>query len=816
MRNHNSLSAIIFLTAVALIMSTACHNRGGAVEEADETSGAKISSLSMLPDLKGIVASSTADASTSKLLESPIEFGLATPFSAITSSEIGTYFFGDLLETSVSDLLREKYSEFRFFQNFSDSMAKCNVISSTARSFGRLENSGNTLCYMKKVPDHGEYTILAGSPDEALSMFEKGEDDRTVKVSVVGDEEFNSGKDTSVIIKVLGEKTAPNSKYEFIQFECQDNVMQGYMHTIIGADDKMVMHSANARDEDGDHSYESSVMLTAHLIERANGDIGFDHSETKHFSINNKYGWEYDGDSGIEIFNSKVVISPTLIEMMKQSKNSKSDSGDYFLDRVYSVSEYEGSDLSSVSFSKAAILQSSQDYNSDGEIMWQPTDENGDPVMPSIGISYNAEAVPRYETDLLSSLYSQVSGRSDELSAIMVSSLDEDVGFDFSTVHEPDPVDIVSLAAEHGVSCEITGDFHVLMDFNEESNMAIREECESDHENDDICNIAWDHADKISKAFGNHDMSDYFGSDDCRYDSEGKSEDEYATFPFKALAQEIRSNELAQCIAGYAYSQGESGCITMYSLMEACMGGACYCPFMEGGPSGYDELPRYGYAWNQMALIADDGGVENFLAKAFSADDGNSRTSTIVEHKLACENGNDGDFVGAAIHNWNTGQQINTSNACGSVYGMYGPNSPADYDGLQIRIDTSGDFIGHMSFSLASYQDGSLDFFGNSIDPAEWVQSGDTFVKVSYDRDSASYLYLENPNNGDRVSSAATLYRIADDERADSGAAYHYLLVIDLIRPLDNDGYEVGDFCDTSNGGQPFTLAYIIDGRCER
>ncbi|MBT3181000.1 MAG: hypothetical protein HN337_00665 [Deltaproteobacteria bacterium] len=296
--------------------------------------------------------------------------------------------------------------------------------------------------------------------------------------------------------------------------------------------------------------------------------------------------------------------------------------------------------------------------------------------------------------------------------------------------------------------------------------------------------------------------SEIYSSDTCSWD--GMSEpDEGDTFSYsdmEFIADNYGMNETHMtCICQLSNSLGYSGCTPFTSTFyDTCIAGS--------------SEPTYNYNDSQMALIADDGGLENFRAKAFSTDADSSK-KTILEHAIACRN-DSGEYLGAAVHGWDTDQEIDESSACSSVYDMYGPDSPADYDGLQIRMEDENQEEGHFGLFLSSYYDGSLPFFDTDIDPDDMVQFDDTSIIISYDKNDASYLVMENPDNGARVSASVTIYRIADDETASDGTPYHFLLLIKLIKPLDGNGNETGNYCNTKDD-RPFSIAYVIDGRCE-
>ena len=109
------------------------------------------------------------------------------------------------------------------------------MISTAARAFSTIGESGTTLCYMKNVPVSGELTIVEGSVDDMATVFNKQDASTVTKVTpsnMPDHEEDEEIPEQDILIKVLGNNDT-EEKYEVYLLQCSDGTAESMEHITV-------------------------------------------------------------------------------------------------------------------------------------------------------------------------------------------------------------------------------------------------------------------------------------------------------------------------------------------------------------------------------------------------------------------------------------------------------------------------------------------------------------------------------------------------------------------------------------------------------
>ena len=125
-------------TSLAFILSTTLTLMGCGGSSTTGTETLEVSSLTSIPDFSEMVNNESSGASINASV-----VGTPTPFSEITSDDIGEYFFGDVLDDDLAEYdTPEEQQDFQ--TDFFEGMNKCQMISTAARAFSTIGESRTT------------------------------------------------------------------------------------------------------------------------------------------------------------------------------------------------------------------------------------------------------------------------------------------------------------------------------------------------------------------------------------------------------------------------------------------------------------------------------------------------------------------------------------------------------------------------------------------------------------------------------------------------------------------------------------------------
>jgi hypothetical protein len=400
--------------------------------------GASVSSLSQLPDPQGMVSTSSSTTGLSRATVSGTA-PLITALKADADTDFWNGLIAQINDASFSSLDTEtKRTKARQFWGGQVSgpsgQGGCFMAQNVGQVFGRMLESGTSACYMKNMPSASSGVTITPTPSGGASnLFAQQADDVLVKVSISG-----SGGDEhqpeQVFIKVYGSKNVTSDVYKAQLYFCASGAVNG---TEIWEVNKSTMaYTASSIHKDSDQAKFSSS--TSATLKAGSGDaLEFDTSKDRTVSMNGKFGT--DG------FAAKITItSDNLIYSLMNHYNSGGGGG-AFVDKNSSVAEFSGTDVNSVRFLAGGFsgLQKFGSFDSrtySGALEWRDT--------------YYMSIDPAS-----SSLYTKAAATDLSTDSFFTSLADPSV--DFS-----------------GLSCDVTPDYTVTMDFSNSVVAAIRTSCE--------------------------------------------------------------------------------------------------------------------------------------------------------------------------------------------------------------------------------------------------------------------------------------------------------------------------------------------------
>jgi len=462
----------------------------------------EVNSLSAVPDLSGIVDNSSA--SSSSFLRRLAVVGTPPAYSSITSDDIGTYFFGTLLD---DDIPTDPQLRGEFYHDFFNGMSKCQLMASSARAFAMIEESSTTMCYMKNVAASAELSFTRGDASQQATALTTGEEDKTLKLTISGmhdgeGEGEDQNASQTVIIKTVGSNNTTNT-YEAYVFMCkgEGNTPTEYNKIVVDANG-VLSYVSSHNDSGHGGTFSSQVSVSGELESDGSGGYQFKANTAKNMSAVDSFSGTFSfGDQSFTVddtFNANLAISSTQVELMMLMKHNQNNG--YFLNKVYSLTNYTGSNLHDVKFPSGAMAQSMGEYDTNNQLLWQPTDFEGNPIVPVTGAEYQESASPRYQNESSSDNYTTALTASGSFDATLNSNISSGTSFNYATVRTPEN-DVETIAAAQGVSCDMTADIEASMDFTAPANQAIGTLCEPEvnrGDSDRICENAWNKINQMS------------------------------------------------------------------------------------------------------------------------------------------------------------------------------------------------------------------------------------------------------------------------------------------------------------------------------
>lgn len=306
-------------------------------------------------------------------------------------------------------------------------------------------------------------------------------------------------------------------------------------------------------------------------------------------------------------------------------------------------------------------------------------------------------------------------------------------------------------------------------------------------------------------------------SGNCSWDGQDPQPDttfSYFHIAYIACSQSWPGDAYA-CILNNAVGNGE-GCIGLTEIMSLL--GDCG---MGGGGNGGGGTSFNYNSENLVDINAE--GFSTFLQKAFELTDTDGYEG-LYEHAAICAGG-DAQFLKGHPHTMLEQQLRGDIPVCQKVYDLYAGNDAPD-DNLQLYIFYQDETV-YIAPNLPNYRDGSLPIFNYiwdtssySVDSAELQTEDWSGASVSYTQNTQMRINTEDnvaASDGYKgVSASLTVSRVKTEDTEESGDPYHSVIIIKLIKALDNGGNEVGEYCGTYDGqNSPYHMIWVVNGDCE-
>ncbi len=310
--------------------SSSSSDSGGS---GDGTSQVTVSSLTDIPSLTDIVASSSSQSSSARI-HSAVS-GTPPILQDIDATSADTYFWNGLvatINTAGSVASDEQAGEFW------DGEGSCRMAQNVGYSFQNIQQAGTSLCYMKNAPEASSGTsITSGSITDPSELFTPTADSRIVKVAVSGDEEVG---EQNIFIRVYGTGTTEGAAgfAADLWFCNTESTATGYEQLRINSSTG-VMTQTSVSTDFGNFTSLFNGQLTADL----NGNPIFDSAVAQ--TVEYTFASE-------EFGTNKGYVSVLDGEMTTKNWNSN---GDGSSGKNYIISSYTGDDITELQFNSAGF-----------------------------------------------------------------------------------------------------------------------------------------------------------------------------------------------------------------------------------------------------------------------------------------------------------------------------------------------------------------------------------------------------------------------------------------------------------------------------
>lgn len=427
-RNLNSESASA-LVAAACIALSGC----GKDDAAATTSAVGEVKLSDLPSASSMIKTNSGSSArlSSGRTDSAYAVSGTAPLIGVLGSNPDQYFWNGLVATinakstpySTTISNAEKDQFWGVTTGGPGGSGACYMAQSVGEAFGRMLESGTTLCYMKGISSAaGGITVSAGTQAD---IFQQTEADKLVKIAVTG------GFTMDVWVKVSGTNSVTSDAYKLQLHFCEGSTVTG-AETLEVNKATGVYTSSSSNSESG---FIGSSVVTAYL-KKENGSVIFDAGKNRSAVAH------YSGPWGK--FKSDLIINSSnqIISKMRSSSS-------YGSDKVYAIAGFAGSSLKTLQFLEAGFKGVSggsgyADQSYSGGTEWKDTFyAAADNALKTTASAVDFTADPFYSESLTAPT-----------------------------------VDLT------GYSCSLTPDITVGMDFTSAAVAAVQTTCEGDRFND--------------------------------------------------------------------------------------------------------------------------------------------------------------------------------------------------------------------------------------------------------------------------------------------------------------------------------------------
>lgn len=452
-----SLSYQVRLVASSLVVSSlaiinGCAKATTSSASSSSTLGSDVS-LSSLPSISGMVKTNSSSSSARldlsnlgrDLASSAASSGTPPILVSIDSvAEADTYFWNGLATTLSSNSHTITQDEANQFWGGVDGGVggggACYMAQNVGQSFSQMMQSGNSLCYMKKIPTAAS-GVTSTFTGVAADTFKQAAADRLVRVDVSGnpggDDQGGGGGSNSqmkVFIKVFGSNNVTSDVYKVRLHFCGESGDP----SVVDSSEEFIVNKASgvytSVNQQNNSNGKGKNSITAALKLDSGGKLVFDPSKERAAEAH------YQSDQwGSFKASIKITAQNQLISKMMNS-------GSYGSNNNYSVADFTGGSLSELRFLAGGFKGS---YSPSG---------GGDAHSYSGG------------TEFRDTHYVSVTSSSLKTTA-------EAIDFSSDSFYSSLAAPSVDLS---GLTCDATPDAIITMDFNNAGVQAIAQECEGD------------------------------------------------------------------------------------------------------------------------------------------------------------------------------------------------------------------------------------------------------------------------------------------------------------------------------------------------
>jgi hypothetical protein len=406
-------------------------------------SGASLVNLSSLPSASGLVASSSSSTG--------MGFGAVIGTPPIVGDLELSDFYGTLFtRMSAGDAnLACNLEAQEMFGGRSGGVGgdtACWMSQTVAQAVSNLTQNGGSICYMKNMPAAESGVTITPDLSDRLSLFNRQSDDRIVRVNVSQPEGEGGGGDMTVFIKVYGSSNADvgTSKYKVDLWFCAGETPTATGIESFTVDTAAKTFSATGLNSEGGGSF--SFEMNSAIVVGDDGAVSFDASQSRSAEVS-FVGTGFSHKSSISITGDDIITS------------KERGTGDWGSHDNFTQAEIAGGGISTLRFLQGAI----RGYSTPNCMGCSPHTFSG---------------ATEWQTDV----YRYVASSS------LLTGIPSDFRTSDSFFDSEPSVDTSSLAS---LSCTVTPDFTVTMDFADPAVAAIQTECESERfEWTDKCNSA--------------------------------------------------------------------------------------------------------------------------------------------------------------------------------------------------------------------------------------------------------------------------------------------------------------------------------------
>jgi hypothetical protein len=353
--NPTTLKSIMIASAICGI-SAGC----GSSDSASTSAALSSVGLSQLPSAASMVSQNS---SSSAVIGDRDGVGYSVtgtaPLVSALKANADTYFWNGLVATingkNVNAITTAERNQFWGGVNGGPGgQGACAMAQSVGESFGRMIESGGSLCYMKNIPKLASFSVTGG---DKSTMFDQTAADKLVKIVA----KMGPSQTQDVFIKVYGSDSVTSNIYKVGLYFCQSGSVTGVENIEVNK----TTGTYSASNYHNESSGKGKMNVTAFLKQNADGTISFDASKDRTASSTFSGTWGK--------FKADLTITGSNQIFTKMYNTSSS-----WTNKTYSIANFSGSGISGLRFLEAGFKNYSSDGGSNvnsysGATEWQNT-----------------------------------------------------------------------------------------------------------------------------------------------------------------------------------------------------------------------------------------------------------------------------------------------------------------------------------------------------------------------------------------------------------------------------------------------------------